>query len=376
MMNSRLKIAEISDVHLGHHKTPASHIIENLNAAFPDNDKTGELDIIWIAGDLFDRMLNLPSDSVSAITNWVSRFLMMCKRRDILVRVLEGTPSHDWKQAKLLVDINEGSKINADLKYFTELSIEHIDKFGIDILYVPDEWRSKNEHTWVEVQELLKEHNLEKVDFTIMHGCFNYQVPAKLLEMFETHEEANYLSITRYLIFNGHIHQHSQYDRILVAGSFDRLQHGEEGDKGHIRCVVEPNGTFTATFVVNENAMRYYTVDYTGVPVDEVYRQLDELVAGIPIGSHIRIQADADDAIFKSGTDIKGRYPQIHLTFKSNQRVIKIEPIVRTEIIRPVNLSKETIFKLITDNLTVENKSDVTNLLGELLNEYSGTNST
>ena len=147
MMKSRLKIAELSDVHLGHHKTHAKHIIENLNKAFPDNDTTGQLDIIWIAGDLFDRMLNLPSDSVSAITNWVSKFLMMCKRRDILVRVLEGTPSHDWKQAKLLVDINEGSNINADLKYFTELSIEYIDKFGINVLYVPDEWRTKNEQT-------------------------------------------------------------------------------------------------------------------------------------------------------------------------------------------------------------------------------------
>ena len=39
MMKSRLKIAELSDVHLGHHKTHAKHIIENLN-------KSLELDLI------------------------------------------------------------------------------------------------------------------------------------------------------------------------------------------------------------------------------------------------------------------------------------------------------------------------------------------
>lgn len=376
MMNSRLRIAELSDVHLGHHKTPAHHIIANLNRAFPDNDTTGQLDIIWIAGDLFDRMLNLPSDSVSAITNWASKFLMMCKRRDILVRVLEGTPSHDWKQAKLLIDINEGSNINADLKYFTELSIEYIDKFGINVLYVPDEWRTKNEQTWDEVQLLLQKHNLDKVDFSIMHGCFNYQVPVNLRDMFETHEEANYLSITRYLVFIGHIHQYSQYDRILSAGSFDRLTHGEEGDKGHIRAVVEPNGIYKAEFIVNEGAMVYKSLDYTKINLDDVYRQLDNLLPHLPKNSHIRVIADPEDAVFKAGGEIKSRYPNIHLSFKSNKRVIKVEPIVTTQIIRPLNLTKETIYKLMEESLEGEDKTMVTSLLGELLDEYSGTSAT
>lgn len=376
MMNSRLRIAELSDVHLGHHKTPAHHIISNLNRAFPDNDTTGQLDIIWIAGDLFDRMLNLPSDSVSAITNWASKFLMMCKRRDILVRVLEGTPSHDWKQAKLLIDINEGSNINADLKYFTELSIEYIDKFGINVLYVPDEWRTKNEQTWDEVQLLLQKHNLDKVDFSIMHGCFNYQVPVNLRDMFETHEEANYLSITRYLVFIGHIHQYSQYDRILSAGSFDRLTHGEEGDKGHIRAVVEPNGIYKAEFIVNEGAMVYKSLDYTKINLDDVYRQLDNLLPHLPKNSHIRVIADPEDAVFKAGGEIKSRYPNIHLSFKSNKRVIKVEPIVTTQIIRPLNLTKETIYKLMEESLEGEDKTMVTSLLGELLDEYSGTSAT
>lgn len=373
MMNSRLKVGVMSDVHLGHDKTRTEFIVENLLNAFPDNETTGELDLIWIAGDLFDRLLSFPTDSVTAISSWAYQFLTMCAKRDIVVRVLEGTPSHDWKQPKFMVEVNENANIGADLKYLPELCIEHIDRFGIDVLYVPDEWRAKNIDTWVEVQDLLKEHNLEKVDFSIMHGCFTYQIPPNIVDMFETHDAENYLGITRYLIFIGHIHQHSQYKRIMAAGSFDRLRHGEEEDKGHIRATIEPDGNYTATFVVNPRAKRYLTLDYTKQSLDDVYRQLDALVPELPEDSHIRLQADTDDAVFRAGADIKTRYKNINLSFKSNQRKQKIEPIVTREVIKSVNLSPSTILTMMEVNLNKNHAhvaKQATSVLKEIIDEY------
>lgn len=363
----------MSDVHLGHDKTRTEFIVENLLNAFPDNETTGELDLIWIAGDLFDRLLSFPTDSVTAISSWAYQFLTMCAKRDIVVRVLEGTPSHDWKQPKFMVEVNENANIGADLKYLPELCIEHIDRFGIDVLYVPDEWRAKNIDTWVEVQDLLKEHNLEKVDFSIMHGCFTYQIPPNIVDMFETHDAENYLGITRYLIFIGHIHQHSQYKRIMAAGSFDRLRHGEEEDKGHIRATIEPDGNYTATFVVNPRAKRYLTLDYTKQSLDDVYRQLDALVPELPEDSHIRLQADTDDAVFRAGADIKSRYKNINLSFKSNQRKQKIEPIVTREVIKSVNLSPSTILTMMEANLNKNHAhvaKQATSVLKEIIDEY------
>ena len=373
MMNSRLKVGVMSDVHLGHDKTKTEFIVENLLNAFPDNETTGELDLIWIAGDLFDRLLSFPTDSVTAISSWAYRFLTMCAKRDIVVRVLEGTPSHDWKQPKFMVEVNENAGIGADLKYLPELCIEHIERFGIDVLYVPDEWRAKNIDTWVEVQDLLKEHNLEKVDFSIMHGCFTYQIPPNIVDMFETHDAENYLGITRYLVFIGHIHQHSQYKRIMAAGSFDRLRHGEEEDKGHIRATIEPDGNYTATFVVNSNAKRYITLDYTKQSLDDVYRQLDALVSELPEDSHIRLQADTDDAVFRAGSDIKNRYKDINLSFKSNQRKQKIEPIVTREVIKSVNLSPSTILTMMEASLNKNHAhvaKQATSVLKEIIDEY------
>lgn len=373
LKHSRLNIAELSDVHLGHNKTSASHIVKNLYRAFPDNEITGELDIIWIAGDLFDSLLNLPSESVSEITKWATHFLKLCKKRDIVLRVLEGTPSHDWQQAKLLVDINEHADIGADLKYIQELSIEYIERFGIHILYVPDEWRPKNSHTWHEVQELLLSHQLSKVDFCIMHGCFTYQIPPSLLDMFETHDTENYIGITEYLIFIGHIHQHSQYKNILSAGSFDRLSHGEEEPKGHIRATVNKDGTYTAKFIVNEGAKTYLTLDYSGLSLDEVYRRLDELIPTIKDDSHVRIQASTEDAVFKAGSEIKARYKNIHLRFKSNERKVKHEPIVQKDIVKPINLTNGTILQLLSASLQENHPKIADNAkqyLSELLEEY------
>lgn len=373
MKTSNLKIAEISDIHLGHAKTPASHIVKNLIKAFPDNEDTGELDIIWIAGDLFDRRLSLPDDGVSVIKEWIHVFLRMCKRRDIVVRVLEGTPSHDWKQPKLMVEINENAKIGCDIKYIPNLEIEYIEKFGINVLYVPDEWRTENIKTWYEVKDLLKKHNLEQVDFSIMHGAFRYQIPSNIVDMFETHDADNYLGITKYLIFIGHIHQFSQYKRIISAGSFDRLHHGEEEAKGHVRATVSVDGTFKARLVENKSAMTYLTIDTTGASLESVYKRLDVLVAKIPKHSFIRILADTTDSVFKSGGELKERYPDVSVTFKSNQTKVKIKPIITKDIVKPVNLSPDTILLLMKESLEQNHKKiaqEAHSRLGEIMNEF------
>lgn len=378
MLTSNLKVAVISDVHLGHDKTDAAFITQNLYRAFPDNELTGELDIIWIAGDLFDRRLSLPDDGVSYIHEWATRFLSMCKRRDIVVRVLEGTPSHDWKQAELLVSINENAGIHADLRHITALEIEHIERFGIDVLYIPDEWRAKNIDTWIEVQELMTEKQLTHVDFSIMHGAFTHQIPANIVDMFETHNAEHYLDITRYLIFIGHIHHHSQYERILAAGSFDRLHHGEEEPKGHIRATVEPSGEYQLRFVENTGARMYQTRNYTGVNIDEVYRDLDGLTT-LPENSNLRIQANTDDAVFSAGRELKARYPKWRITFKSNDRKEKIQPTITKEAIQTVNLSYNNILVMMSDKLKANHKpiaDRAVNYLKETLDEYDQSGAT
>ena len=170
MKNSKLRALLFSDVHLYHAKTKTEHIARGLHRALADNERLRDIDIIFISGDLFDRSVHMPNTDTHYVINFVCHLLEMCHKYDIELRVLEGTPSHDWKQARLIIDINANRLHPVDVRHVTVLSIEHIERFGIDVLYVPDEWGEGCAATFKEVEDLLIKHNLEKVDLSIMHA--------------------------------------------------------------------------------------------------------------------------------------------------------------------------------------------------------------
>lgn len=365
-----LRIAVFSDVHLGHPNTPTVEIIENLEKAFPDTAETGELDIIFIAGDMFDRMLYLPDENVGEIKLWINRFLRMCKARDIVVRVLEGTPSHDRGQNRLFPAINEIGKIGADLVYHDTLCIEYIERFGIHVLYVPDEWNFDTDETWRQVQSLLRDHGLTQVDFAVMHGAFRYQYPPHVPS--PTHVEERYLGIVKHYIFIGHVHRHSSYERILAPGSFDRLCHGEEEPKGHLRVTVRGNGQDEIRFVENTGAKIYKTVNCSGLSLEEAIRRLDEVCRELPVGSFVRIEAEREDAIVNSLDTLKKNHPQFHWSTKiSNRKTVGDDVLVNLQKkYQGVEIRPDNIAKLLLER--VRQKSDDAQVLArceELLNE-------
>ena len=290
-----LRWANFSDVHLGHGKTPASFIVSNLMLALPDNETTAKLDIITLAGDVFDQDLGLWEDCSFDIQVFITYLLNLCKKHDIVLRVLEGTPSHDWKQSRLFVHINEHANIGADVKYFDTLDIEHIDKFDIDVLYIPDEYRPTCEQTWAEVKNTLALRGLEQVDYVVMHGAFPHQMPEYVHNRLDLHNPENYLSITRKYIFVGHVHFHSQYKRILASGSFDRLKHGEEGAKGHLRLTIRTNGFDDILFVENKPAMKYITVNCEKLEAEQVIDRVHRAVNKLPDRSYLSIKCRRDD---------------------------------------------------------------------------------
>jgi hypothetical protein len=292
-----IEVAELSDIHLGHPNTPTTLTVSCLLRMFPDNAITANLDIIYLAGDVFDRQLNMSDENVFHIHGWICVFLALCKKHDIIVRVLEGTPSHDWKQSKWFTEINDKYGIGADVKHVTSLSIEYIERLDIQVLYIPDEWSGSCAETQRQVTLLLKQYSLTQVDFTIMHGAFPHQLPPHLHNRLDLHNSDFYLSITRYFVFVGHIHLQSQYDRILSSGSTNRIAHGEEGDKGHYRVTVRDNGIHDINFIVNPHAMPYITIDAEGLTVDETKALIKPQLAKIKDGySAIRVHCNVVDA--------------------------------------------------------------------------------
>lgn len=304
-------IASFSDVHLGHKNTLTTHILSNLDNAFRSSTAMSQFDAIFLSGDLFDQSLMLHDPAVAHIKSWMFRVLRMCKKHDIELWILEGTPSHDWRQSSWFKFLNEEAEIGAKVYYVDTLSIQFSEKLG-SILCVPDEWAPETDDTWRQVQQLLQQHQLEKVDYAMMHGSFAYQLPAHVTS--PKHDPERYLSIVDKIITVGHVHKPSQYDRILANGSFDRLTHGEEEPKGWWHIKVGPNGN-EMLFVENKGAKIYRTVDCGELSVDDALTKLDEQ-STLPPGSAVRVEASKGAPILSSLDILRKKHPHITWTSK------------------------------------------------------------
>lgn len=370
MNKASLRIIEFGDVHLGHPHTTTIEIITRLRECF-STIQWKSIDLVFIAGDVFDRLLHLPDLNVIEIRLWIVEFLTECQHHDVCVRVLEGTPSHDWKQSRLFTHLNEIAQIGADVLYFDYLTIEYLAKFDITVLYIPDEWKPECDDIWKEVTKTLKEHNLEKVDFTLMHGSFDYQLPPNVPA--PTHNPHRYLSITRYLVFIGHVHKFSREDRIIAAGSFDRLCHGEEEAKGIIDAKVYKEGYFDITFIENKQAKQYKTIDCTHLKVHHTLKHIERELKQLPPLSHVRIQASKDDAILVSLDTLRKKYPSIYFTTKVEKGEVLTEEFLidLKRKYQPISITKDNIKRLLLDRIQLKQvDSPLLDTIGSVLDEH------
>lgn len=363
-----VRMATVSDIHLGHPRTNTFHITANLREAFPDNEETANLDIIFLAGDVFDRLLKLPQDEVEEIQSWISYMLDLCRKHDILLRILEGTPSHDWKQSKQFVNLNNGNGRAAKLKFVETLSIEIIQELGgLSILYVPDEWNHDAHTTWLQVNELLKLNGLEKVDVACMHGSFDYQLP---IESVKNHNSEWYQSIVRHFITIGHVHIRSQRGIIFAQGSFDRLSHGEEAPKGHYRLTIGKRGN-TSAFIENKGAKIYRTVDCRTMSVSDVFDFFDN-IEDLPDRSQFRLMISRDAPLFHDMKEIRKRYPQFKIDTHLTELKVPEEILTKQldeKIPQPITITPNNIKHLVEErvNRLVDFSSDPHNLQHLLL---------
>lgn len=347
-----IKVATVSDIHLSNRSNPTKNIIANLSKAFPDDENTGELDILFLAGDVFDGLINLPDENVIDIDLWICNILRICKKHNIILRVLDGTKSHDWYQSARFVELNTITKINADVKYIKDLSIEHIDKFDIDILYVPDEWSPNTLDTQEQVKALLGVKGLVQVDFSIMHGQFPHQLPQHVKKI-PIHDPSFYLNITRHYVFIGHVHTHSCFDRIIAQGSFDRLSHGQEEPKGYVRAEINLDTEEKEWFFIeNVGAKIYKTIKITDkLTLEESLDKIRKELKKVPDFSAVRIQANKGHPILDNKSELNKIAPL--MTWSTLVKDIAVEAIVVEDdvIENSITISKDNILDLLLTRL-------------------------
>lgn len=356
----KLKYLTISDIHLGNQRNTASEIIKNLNTSFNyfDGSLYSDIDIFFLDGDFFDTIVESRSPLYHEIVRWVSRLINFCSKYDIKLRVLEGTPSHDWRQSKIFdtqVDLLKILDKKIDFLYIDTVYIEHMKDKDLYILYVPDEANSNSDITFKQVKSLMKSMDISKVDIAHMHGMFSYQLP--MVSSDQAHLESDYLDITKYFINIGHIHSHSTYARIVAQGSFDRLSHNEEEPKGFVVTYIDRTSeTAVYEFIENKEAKSFVTLKFKeGDSLSYCNKRIENTVKELRTGSYLRISAPDDHEVYKSFEGLKKLYSsKVFLDKKTNKKESTdlIDDVTyMSENYKPITIKRENISTLIFEEL-------------------------
>lgn len=290
----RIRMIQTGDIHLVHGRTPTYNVIRTLNFLFYENESMRDMDIIVIAGDVWDSLTTMPNGDAQLARQWIRRFVEDCATNDVILRVLEGTPDHDRAQSSefILHDTQ------CDVKHIEELCVEYIERLQLWFLWVPDEIRINHEEIWKGVCEVMAEAKLDKVDFAVVHGGFDFHFPPGW--DIPGHDTKRYSSIVRYAVLCNHIHKAAHRDKVWGPGSPDRLAHGEEHPKGYHRITIIPSDErMELQWIENPHAWTYKIINVSEMSLEDIVHRARRDVIDLPHGSWVRL--DNGDPTVMSG---------------------------------------------------------------------------
>lgn len=98
MKNGKLVTATIADIHIG--KKSAERLRKELEEGFLKyiEDEKDNLDLVTIAGDYFDRIIRFNEPAGVLALDTLDRIIETAKNGHFLVRIIQGTKSHDNNQ--------------------------------------------------------------------------------------------------------------------------------------------------------------------------------------------------------------------------------------------------------------------------------------
>lgn len=370
------KTVNTSDWHLGHPNTPTMHILTNLRRDILNPELLKQVDAMFFGGDMFHDDLGLHQTEVANITLFAEDVVKASAEYNLPVRILEGTPRHDWKQSRLFIDVNRAMGGIGDIMFITDVFIEKNEKLGLSILYIPDEYRETCAETKAIVEMKMMEAGLEQVDIVIMHGCFEYQFPRNLPKIPDCHDIDYYCGIAKHYISIGHVHTHSRFKKAFAQGSYDRTSHGEEEPKGYV--VFEGNRDFPnkgrPRFVENACAMRYDTVDVTDMDTVSGNLAIINKANVMPLDSFIRIKSTGDSPLLSNVDEYRRLFPRLNWKTKKDvveSMVYEIKEYSKSQKHDRVSITKDNIAELVaarTMHLDLHVRADVLELLEKLKN--------
>ena len=234
-------------------------------------DKVPNLDLVVIAGDYFNCKMLLNSKASLLSIQWMDSLYKICKKRNVKIRIIKGTSSHDNNQLDAFKIYQDE---NTDMfKIIRECTSENVFS-DLKCLFCPDENIQTSEY-------MDKYHDIlfsGPYDAMFFHGSFDVVVPNIALQESEVSGMNNI--IYKYDFFEdicmvmigGHWHDGDNYKHMFYTRSLNRWAFNEDNDKGFIYLTIDSdnhkylvqrvNNPFTDTYkTFSVNTIAFKSID-------------------------------------------------------------------------------------------------------------------
>ena len=339
-----VNIVHLPDLHFGHPKVNAVEVHSHLaRHVYPELKKC---DLLVIGGDFFHELIGLNSGAGYHAISVIDELIDMAFQYHFYIRIVRGTVSHDRMQNKAFIRTNRTKSVvdqSGKIRYIEDdqwvpYSTEQLngkpliafyntvavetDLLGMNLLFVPDDMPYDN--VMDHIRDAMKKVHVDKIDIVISHGYFKHLLPIgipKIPKNCLDWEEMK--GFVQGCVLNGHVHKPSVYEKVVSGGSFERMQHGEEEDKGfftvkydlkthkvHFKFHVNPDALFFKTIKLEE--------DTQDANIEKYKIQLKELMDKASRLTPVHIRIVTEDTILKQSLIdyTKNMYPdfRIYLT--------------------------------------------------------------
>lgn len=268
----KIKIVEINDLHFGIGDTEREK--EELKI-FLDFIRSHDIDLLEFNGDFFDHKLNMFESAALTGMNFFNEVVSIAIEKNIIIRMIEGTYSHDRFQPKIFdnfIPEDNGKKL-INYKFFETIGEE--DLLGLKILYIPEEYPMNHD-------EYYKEYKNKKYDLIFCHGTWDFINFGGMID--NNRNDINTAPVFKYdewssalehgVAICGHIHgrhvfKNKNGTKIIYPGAFTSWSFDQISKRGFLYLEFDTDTKeFHYQFINNDKAPTYANLDVKDLGLD------------------------------------------------------------------------------------------------------------
>ena len=299
----KIRIANLSDIHFFGHRIEMSSLQMSLKA-WCLNYEEKIADLLVFSGDLFDGAVSCSHHHGWVFCSWMIEVLDYCLLHRIVLRFLEGTPSHDMQQLVFFTPLlKHYQSLGLDVQYHQGIVFERIPALDSNFLFVEDRHLEETSVTMDKMCEVIRAQGTDKTDFIVMHGTYYHQIPiAKNVFYAEIVSK-----LVHGLVMSGHIHIHSHCEKVVTPSSFTRMSFGEEAPKGGL-LIDYDTVTNEVNWIFKENP--YAPLFNTYQLTSNTVKSVESALKFLPTNSYVRLVLD-DKGLMEVVRHYREQFPKL-----------------------------------------------------------------